>query len=195
MQAGHEPEDYAELVAAAVRAEPGAVDRLLRAILPLATRLCRAHLRRHPFGPVVLDDVVQETLIAVAQSIGRFDTERGAFVGYVHRIARNKIVDAYRVAGREPSRPFGAVDLADRPDRGPGPEERVLRHELSDRLIVLLGRLAERDRDILVLRIIARLPATEVGEALDMTPGAVRVAQHRALSVLRRLAGSDLRDR
>ena len=41
---------------------------------------------------------------------------------------------------------------------------------------------------LLLLRVVAGLSAEETGAALGMTPGAVRVAQHRALARLRSLS-------
>jgi RNA polymerase sigma-70 factor (ECF subfamily) len=52
----------------------------------------------------------------------------------------------------------------------------------------LLEYLSPDQREILLLRVAAGLSAEDTAAALDMTPGAVRVAQHRALSRLRVLA-------
>jgi RNA polymerase sigma-70 factor (ECF subfamily) len=52
----------------------------------------------------------------------------------------------------------------------------------------LLDRLPENLRELLLLRVAVGLSAEETGRALGMTPGAVRVAQHRALSRLRAYA-------
>jgi DNA-directed RNA polymerase specialized sigma24 family protein len=41
---------------------------------------------------------------------------------------------------------------------------------------------------LLLLRVVAGLSAEDTGYVLDMSPGAVRVAQHRALIRLRALA-------
>jgi RNA polymerase sigma-70 factor (ECF subfamily) len=45
-------------------------------------------------------------------------------------------------------------------------------------------------RRLLLLRVVTGLSAEETGYVLDMTPGAVRVAQHRALARLRELAAA-----
>jgi RNA polymerase sigma-70 factor (ECF subfamily) len=50
----------------------------------------------------------------------------------------------------------------------------------------LLGVLPERQREILVLRVVLGLSADETAEVVGSTPGAVRVAQHRALTRLRK---------
>ena len=47
------------------------------------------------------------------------------------------------------------------------------------------ARLSQRDRDVLELRVVAGLGAEEVGLILSMRPGAVRMAQARALERLR----------
>jgi RNA polymerase sigma-70 factor (ECF subfamily) len=48
-----------------------------------------------------------------------------------------------------------------------------------------MSQLSEQHREILTLRVAVGLTADETAAALDMTPGAVRVAQHRALNRLR----------
>ncbi|HUW16406.1 MAG TPA: sigma factor-like helix-turn-helix DNA-binding protein, partial [Actinomycetes bacterium] len=47
-------------------------------------------------------------------------------------------------------------------------------------------------RELLLLRVAVGLSAEETGRALGMTPGAVRVAQHRALSRLRLFMAEDV---
>ncbi len=55
----------------------------------------------------------------------------------------------------------------------------------------LLDKLPEKLREILRLRVVAGMSAEETGRALGMTPGAVRVAQHRALNTLRGFVGHE----
>ena len=51
----------------------------------------------------------------------------------------------------------------------------------------LLASLPAAQRRLLLLRVVAGLSAEDTGYVLDMSPGAVRVAQHRALIRLRAL--------
>ena len=51
----------------------------------------------------------------------------------------------------------------------------------------LLEVLPAKQREIVVLRVVVGLSAEETADAVGSTPGAVRVAQHRALARLRRL--------
>ena len=57
----------------------------------------------------------------------------------------------------------------------------------------LLARLPAAQRRVLLLRVVGGLSAEETGYVLDMSPGAVRVAQHRALARLRALAAHESR--
>jgi len=53
-------------------------------------------------------------------------------------------------------------------------------------------RLPETLRELLLLRVAVGLSAEETGRVLGMTPGAVRVAQHRALNRLRLYAAEEV---
>ena len=67
----------------------------------------------------------------------------------------------------------------------------------SRRMRALLGILPEKQREVLVLRLIVGMSAEETAQAIGSTAGAVRVAQHRALAKLkdelRRTGGHDER--
>jgi RNA polymerase sigma-70 factor (ECF subfamily) len=56
-----------------------------------------------------------------------------------------------------------------------------------DRMSRLLELLPEAQREVVVLRVAVGMSADEVADLLGMSPGAVRVSQHRALSRLREL--------
>jgi hypothetical protein len=53
---------------------------------------------------------------------------------------------------------------------------------------ILLASLPDGQRRLLLLRVVAGFSAEDTGYVLDMSPGAVRVAQHRTLLRLRALA-------
>ncbi len=55
----------------------------------------------------------------------------------------------------------------------------------------LLDVLPDKQRDIVLLRVVVGLSAEETAEAVGSTPGAVRVAQHRALARLRKTLSTE----
>lgn len=62
-----------------------------------------------------------------------------------------------------------------------------------ERLAACLDALAERERAVVVLSFFADQGADEVGAALSISPGNVRVIRHRALARLRRCMGEERR--
>jgi RNA polymerase sigma-70 factor (ECF subfamily) len=66
-----------------------------------------------------------------------------------------------------------------------GPEQLAIDSEQSARMKELLQILPEKQREILVLRVVVGMSAEETADAVGSTAGAVRVAQHRALARLK----------
>lgn len=136
----------------------------------------------------MVDDVAQEVCVAVFGALGRYRDEGRPFEAFVYGIAARKVADAQRA--------FAVADVAtsevpDGADEAPTPEERAVRFSEFQQAMELMDRLPDKLREILVLRVAAGLSAEETGRALNMTPGAVRVAQHRALNTLRGLVGQE----
>jgi RNA polymerase sigma-70 factor (ECF subfamily) len=168
-----------ELVRAAMAGDRDAVGRLLAAVRPYVVRYCRARLR----SPSAAEDVAQEVCLAVLTGLPGYRFEKRPFLAFVYGIAAHKVIDAHRAARRV--RWDLDVEIPDSVDTGEGPEQHALRVELSDELRGLLDELPDKQREILVLRVALGLSAEETAAAVGSTPGAVRVAQHRALARLR----------
>jgi len=123
--------------------------------------------------------------MAVLSALPRYRDMGRPFASFVFGIASHKVADAMRNAARLA---IPTEDLPDGPDNGPGPEETVVAFIEAERARALLARLPEHQRGLLVLRVVTGMAAVESGHALGMSPGAVRVAQHRALARLRAIA-------
>jgi RNA polymerase sigma-70 factor (ECF subfamily) len=173
----------------AVRGQPAAIDTLLRQIRPMVVRYCRARLSRISGHYHAADDVAQEVCIAVLSALPRYQDMGRPFAAFVFGIASHKVADAMRSAARLA---IPTEDLPDGPDDCPGPEETVVAYLEAERAHALLARLPVNQRQLLVLRVLTGLTAEETGHALGMSPGAVRVAQHRALARLRAMAVEEL---
>lgn len=173
-----------ELVLAAMAGDRVAVGRVLAMIRPLVVRYCRARLGRIDRSSVSADDVAQEVCLAVLTALPGYRIQGRPFLAFVYGIASHKVIDAHRAATRNRSEPV--ADVPDAMESADGPEQRALRVELSSEMGRLLDQLPDKQREILVLRIVVGLSAEETAEAVGSTPGAVRVAQHRALARLRK---------
>lgn len=179
------------LVRRAAQRDPTATTALLADLRPRLVRYCRARLGRIGGAYTTADDVAQEVCLAVLRSLPRYREQGSPFAAFVYAIAANKVADAQRAAVRD-----SAVTITDapleRPDAAPGPEQQAVATDLARRLSVLLHRLPDLQREIVVLRVAAGLTADEVGTIVGMSAAAVRVAQSRALARLRTLAGDTL---
>ncbi len=180
-----EPTVLRDLTARAASGQPAAIEALLEQIRPMVVRYCRARLGQISGHYHIADDVAQEVCIAVLSALPRYRDMGRPFASFVFGIASHKVADAMRNAARLA---IPTEDLPDGPDIRPGPEETVVAYIEAERARALLARLPVHQRELLVLRVLTGMSAEETGHALGMSPGAVRVAQHRALARLRAIA-------
>jgi RNA polymerase sigma-70 factor (ECF subfamily) len=174
-----------DLTSRAARGQPAAIESLLEHIRPMIVRYCRARLGQVAGHYHVADDVAQEVCIAVLSALPRYRDMGRPFASFVFGIASHKVADAMRSAARLA---VPTEVLPDGPDEQPGPEETVVAYLEAQRARALLARLPGHLRELVILRVVTGLSAEETGNVLGMSPGAVRVAQHRALARLRALA-------
>ncbi|MEV4110783.1 sigma-70 family RNA polymerase sigma factor [Nonomuraea sp. NPDC049695] len=177
--------DLRELTSLAVQGDRSAIESLLGELRPMVVRYCRARLGRVSGQYHIADDVAQEVCIAVLSALPRYRDMGRPFASFVFGIASHKVADALRSSVRSA---VPTQDLPDGPDDGPGPEETVVRYIEVEHARRLLARLPQNQRELLLLRVVSGLSAEETGNVLGMSPGAVRVAQHRALARLRQMA-------
>jgi RNA polymerase sigma-70 factor (ECF subfamily) len=150
--------------------------RLLQELAPVLRGLAGRGLARHRLGSEDVEDVVQETLLALHLKRGTWD-ERQAFSPWLYAIARNKLIDTLRRRGRQAHVPIDDIGEL----RGGEQQPVEFNGVDAERLI---ARLKEREREIVVAISIEGASARQVAERLGMTEGAVRVALHRALRSL-----------
>jgi RNA polymerase sigma-70 factor, ECF subfamily len=181
------------LAGAALGGDRVAVERLLETIRPRVVAYCRARIGRQECSYASADDVAQEVFLAMLTALSSYRDQGRPFMAFVYGIAAHKVADAHRSAARNKAQPV--PELPDVPDLGDEPEQRAMHGELSGRMARLISTLPPKQRDILILRVVVGMSAEETADALGSTPGAVRVAQHRALNRLRKaLVSQELRD-
>ncbi|MFD2469580.1 RNA polymerase sigma factor ShbA [Amycolatopsis silviterrae] len=179
-------EDLDPLVCAAGQGDQAAIADLLHVLRPVVARYCRARMGGRDLSYLAADDVAQDVCMAVLKALPDYQDRGGSFLYLVHAIAANKVADAYRAVARDRSEPV--PELPEHPLAGGNePESHALRLDLGSRLQELLTRLAPLQQEILALRIVVGLSANETAETLGISPGNVRVTQHRALSKLREM--------
>ncbi|MGH1563552.1 sigma-70 family RNA polymerase sigma factor [Mumia sp. DW29H23] len=176
--------DLAELALRAL-GDDAVMDALMRDVRTVSHRYCRARLGGYRDGAQLADDVAQEICIAVFQALPTFRHQGLPFEAFVYAIGSRKVADAQRSAYR--SRHILVDVVPESGEAAASAESEVLGRLESQDVLALLDALPERLREVLVLRVAMGLTAHEVGTTMGMTPGAVRIAQHRALQRLREL--------
>ena len=171
------------VVAEAVAGDRGALREVLETIRPLVVRYCRARVGTAERSGLSADDVAQEVCLAAITALPRYRDRGRPFLAFVYGIAAHKVADAHRAAGRNRADPMDVVP--ERLSGEAGPEQMAIDSESSARMATLLKVLPEKQREILILRVVVGMSAEETAEAVGSTAGAVRVAQHRALSRLK----------
>jgi RNA polymerase sigma-70 factor, ECF subfamily len=171
------------VVADAVAGDWDALREVLQTIRPFVIRYCRARIGTLERSDLSADDVAQEVCLAAVMALPRYRDRGRPFLAFVYGIAAHKVADAYRAVGRDLSYPTESVP--ERLSSEPGPEQSAMDADSVTRMTELLDVLPDKQREILILRVVVGLSAEETAQAVGSTAGAVRVAQHRALARLK----------
>lgn len=164
------------LMNASISGDAESYRRLLEEVSPVIRAAALQACRRYSTFSSDIEDIVQETLLAV--HLKRHTWRTGEAVGaWVEAIARNKLIDSLRRRNRRAEIDIDTLP-AEIPEEASG--EIANRRDVS----LLLAKLSQRDQQIIHLVSIEGRSMREAGMQLNMSEGATRVALHRALKRL-----------
>jgi RNA polymerase sigma-70 factor (ECF subfamily) len=172
------PDFESELKPLWLRAQAGDEPAYREALARIAARLRRYLGRRMQSWPDELEDLVQETLLALHLQRGTWDPSL-TVSAWVVAIARHKLVDLWRRRGRRDALHDPLEDVDERLLVA-APDERDTRRDL-DRL---LRTLPEAQRLAIVLTKIEGLSVAEASLRTGASESAIRVQVHRGLKRL-----------
>lgn len=169
--------DLTEALRAAQGGNEAAMARLYRALNPA---LLRYLVHR---APAAAEDLASECWLAAAKALPGFAGDGEDLQAWLFGVARRQVANFWRANRRGPV-VESATHLVELPSSDAG---EVVVEALSTQAAIeaLLRGLPEDQAEILLLRVVAGLSVEQVAALLKKRPGAIRVAQHRAL---RRLA-------
>ena len=159
--------------------DPDAWEAVYRRVYPRLFAFCRRRLTSDHEA----DDVVAEVMARAIGGSDRYRPGAAGIDGWLFGICRNVLRETWRGHQRDDRWQDLGPSLIPLVDDGP--LDQVLHHEERTRLVAAFARLEPDERDLLELRVSAGLDAAEVGKVLGKRPGAVRMAQTRALARLR----------
>lgn len=169
---------FAERLDAARHGEGWAFDELYRAWNGPVSGFVRAR------GVSDVDGVVNDVFLRAFGALGSFEGNESGFRAWLFTIARNRVIDEVRSAGRTPSvteldeaKVVVGGDVIEDVERGFG----------NDRVVALLGLLTEEQREVLTLRFVADLTIDQIATVTGRRRGAVKQLQRRALRRLEKI--------
>ncbi|HEX7277524.1 MAG TPA: RNA polymerase sigma factor [Acidimicrobiales bacterium] len=152
---------------------------LYRELQPGLLRYLRA------VAPGSAEDLAADVWVEVAASAHRFQGDQAAFRGWLFTIARRRVIDSQRRAGRRRTDPVARDRLAGFSGND-HPDQVVLDRATTEAAVAhVLAVLSPDQAEVVLLRVIGGLRVSQVADLLGKRPGTVRVLQHRGL---RRLA-------
>lgn len=173
------PEDLLPAVASGdASAVKACLDRYGALVWSLARRTCRSGTDA--------EDAVQEIFISIWKNAARFDPERGSEVTFIATIARRRLIDRMRQAGRRPTEaPIEAGGGASVSDDGvSAPSEMREEVRIASKA---LSELSEDQRRVLQMSIGHGLSHEKIAEATGIPLGTVKTHIRRGLIRVRSL--------
>jgi len=139
-------------------------------------------------------DVLQETLLAAARTVGSFRGDASVST-WLYTIARSFCIKQRRRGKFEPTDEISLDGATFRiATQTPGPDEQAARDETKRAVVAALESLEPAAREIVILRDIEGLTAAEVAQVTGTSESAVKSRLHRARSMLRDRLASTLGD-
>jgi RNA polymerase sigma-70 factor (ECF subfamily) len=161
-RAQHDPRHFEALYTAYV-------DRVYRF---LALRVARKE---------VAEDLTSQTFLKALEHLDSYKPT-APFSAWIFRIARNLLIDHYRVSGR-------TVPLDEALDLGfdAGIREQAEKNMQRDAVLLALSKLTDAEREVLVLRVGSDLSHGDIASITERSEAATKMAYMRAVQHLRTL--------
>ena len=163
--------------------DSAAYAQLLNDITPILRRAIR---RQRAFLSVEdVEDLVQEVLLSVHAVRATFDPDR-PFMPWLFAIMRNRLVDGVRRYARQGAREI-AIDETEVTFRAAATN--TMQEDFGDarELYRAIEDLPPAQRDAIEMMKLKEMSLKEASEASGMTPGALKVATHRAMNSLKKM--------
>jgi RNA polymerase sigma-70 factor (ECF subfamily) len=170
------------LLARVADGDEGAMHQLARRFTPFV----RGVARRMGTSASATDDVVQETMLRLWRSAGRYDPDRGNEPTFVAAVARNAAID---LARREACRP--AVPTSELPESSAADASEADRVVTAMTLRAALASLPAAQRELLRLAYFEQLTQQEIADRLGLPLGTVKSKTFHAFRRLRAMVSEE----
>jgi RNA polymerase sigma factor (sigma-70 family) len=181
----------ARMMAAAQEGDAAAYRALLTGCVPVIA----ATVRSQGFRGDAVEDVVQDTLLAVHRARQTYDPAR-PFLPWLRAIARRRSIDALRRRGRQYNHISASADGYERyPDPAEAADSRLEALDRQRQVATAVQSLPQAQREAVEHLAVAARSLDETASRTGRSKVALKVNLHRAIKALRaRLGGEQSRD-
>lgn len=144
-----------------------------------------AYLRMHARSWEEAEDLLVEVFLAALEKEGFGALREAEQRSWLWRVARNKVVDSFRLMQRRQMLPLDEVAETIYYDEELAPEQVTLRQEEYARLRSSIQDLSPLQQQVLQLRFVNELRCGEIATAVGKSEAAVRMLLSRTLNLLR----------
>lgn len=137
------------------------------------------------------DELVSEVFTKIYRGLSRFDGNKAPFSAWLYAIARNTVRDSRRSRRYPVALPMDLLPELASTLRSP--EDSLLLKERVESVLRAVNRLGKREREIVGMRMGARISNREIAGILHMKEGTVAVCLFRAIRRIRKLLLEDER--
>jgi RNA polymerase sigma-70 factor (ECF subfamily) len=134
----------------------------------------------------VAEDLTSDVFVRMLEAVQQDRAWKTSLQGWLYRIAHNLVVDHFRRSSKR--------DGVELDERWMAPESDSATFEglfNSNQLQLGMRFLTDEQQQVVILKFVEGLSNAEVAEILGKTEGAIKALQHRALTALRRVVGTE----
>lgn len=137
--------------------------------------------------PETTEDITAQVFERALRHLSEYRPDRAPFAAWLFSIARHAVIDHFRQQRRHATLPLEVAD--ERSSEQPELDEQVEEAQTRARVLALVGKLKERDREIIALKFGAGLNNRQIAELAGLTESNVGVILYRTMRTLRRELG------
>lgn len=130
-------------------------------------------------------DLTHEAFLNAWKNLKTYESRECPFSSWLYQIARNEVIDFYRT--RKKIIPLEELQEAIEEKSLKINQEKIDTVLRLEQIKYLIKFLKPEQQDVLIMRFIEDLSSEEIAAAINKSPGAVRLIQHRALNSLKEL--------
>jgi RNA polymerase sigma factor (sigma-70 family) len=144
-----------------------------------------AYLRMHTSSWEEAEDVLVDVFLAALEKENFGTLRENEQRSWLWRVARNKVIDAFRAAQRRQILPLEDIAETTYEDDEMAPEQFALRQEEYHQLHASIQHLSTLQQQVLHMRFVHELRCADIATSLGKSEGAIRMLLSRTLNLLR----------